>query len=156
MGQQEIHWRAKEYVFHKKSVDWYWYFGLVVVCLIAFSIYVDNILFAFVVGIGAFTMILNATKIPDTVNYTATSRGIKTGKIQYPYSTLDSFWLNIPKEESGEKILLLRSQKISMPMIVIPLGDADIDELHGFLLNFLEEKESSLPLGQIFMNLIGF
>jgi hypothetical protein len=156
MGPQEIHWSAKEYVFHKKSVDWYWYFGLVVVCLIAFSVYTKNFLFSFVIAIGAFTMLLYATKIPNTVSYTATSRGIKTGKIQYPYSTLDSFWIDIPKEDGGEKILLLRSQKISMPMIIIPLGDANIDELHVFLSNFLDEKESSLPLGQVFMNLMGF
>jgi hypothetical protein len=78
------------------------------------------------------------------------------GKTQYPYSELASFWVSLPKKAGEETILLLRSQKMSVPLFVVPLGDADINQLHDFLLNFLEEKEDRLPLGQVFMNFVGF
>ncbi len=156
MEKDKIVWLAEEYLYHKKTADWYWYFGIITLCLIAFSFYVHNILFAFVIGIGSFTMILYATKVPEIIEHKATSREIIAGKTQYPYSSLASFWISLPKKEGGEKILLLHSQKTTMPLFVIPLGDANIEELHEFLLNFIEEKEEELPLGQIFMNIVGF
>ncbi len=156
MEKEEIRWRAEEFVYHKKSVDWYWYFGLIVVCLIAFALYVGNTLFAFVIGIGAFTILLYAAKKPETVDYIATKRAIRAGKELYPYSEIASFWIPTQKKETDEKILLIRSQRISAPLTVLPLGDADIDELHDFLTNFIEEKEDSIPVGQLFMNLAGF
>ena len=156
METEEIHWRAEEFVYHKKSVDWYWYFGLVVVSLIAFALYASNTLFAFVIGIGAFTILLYAAKKPETIEYVATKRFIKAGKDLYPYSEIASFWIPTPKKETEEKIILIRSQKVSSPLIVLPLGDADIDELHDFLKNFIDEREDQLPIGQVFMNIIGF
>ncbi|MCX6735632.1 MAG: hypothetical protein NTZ13_00945 [Candidatus Parcubacteria bacterium] len=156
METEEIHWWAEEFVYHKKSVDWYWYFGLVVVILISFALYASNTLFAFVIGIGAFTILLYAAKKPETIEYVATKRSIKAGKDLYPYSEIASFWIPTPKKETEEKIILIRSQKVSSPLIVLPLGDADIDELHDFLKNFIEEREDQLPIGQVFMNIIGF
>jgi len=156
MEQEKITWRAKEYLYHKKTADWYWYFGFIAVCLIAFSLYVHNILFTFVICIGAFTMILYAIKVPEMVEYKATPRGIIAGKTEYPYSSLVSFWIFLPKKEGEEKLLLLHSVKTTMPLFVIPLGNADLQELHDFLTHFIDEKEEELPIGQIFMNMVGF
>ncbi|TRZ52280.1 hypothetical protein D4R99_02980 [bacterium] len=156
MEKDKITWQAKEFLYYKKTTDWYWYFGTIVIGLMAFSFYVHDILFIFVIGIGAFTMLLYATKVPETINYQATSQGIIAGKTQYPYSSLVSFWIPPQTKEGEEKILLLHSQKTTMPLFIIPLGNANREELRDFLFNFIDEKREDLPLGQIFMNWVGF
>ncbi len=158
MEQQHrvITWQAPEYPFYKKSVDWYWWFGLVTVGLIALAIYLDNVLFAFVIAIGAFALLLYAIRPPRTLEYEATTRGIKADKKLYPYQTIDSFWIKDGGNETAEKTILLQSQKKFMPLLVFPLGNANIDELRQFLLDFMEEQELHEPLGQAIMEWLGF
>jgi hypothetical protein len=149
-------WQAPEYPFHKKDVDWYWWFGLATIGLIALAIYLNNILFAFVIGIGAFALLLYAIRPPRILDYEATTRGIRIEKKLYPYQTIDHFWFKDNVDEKTEQVILLRSQKKLMPILAIPLGNANIDELHHFLLDFMEEQEIREPLGQKVMEQLGF
>jgi hypothetical protein len=159
MEQQEsgsIKWQASEYPFHKKSVDWYWWFGLSTIGLISLAVYLNNILFAFVIGIGAFSLLLYAIRPPRTLDYEATSRGIRVEKKLYPYQTITCFWLKDDRDEKAEKVILLESQKRTMPIIALPLGNVNIDELRYFLLDFIEEQEIHEPFGQRIMEWLGF
>ncbi len=158
MDQQRhaIVWQAPEYPFHKKTTDWYWWFVLATIGLIALAIYLQNILFAFVIGIGAFASLLYAVRPPRTLDYEANERGITIDRKLYPYQTLDHFWVKDQGSGESEKVLLLESQKNMMPLIVIPLGNANIDELRHFLLDFMEEREIYEPLGQRVMEWLGF
>lgn len=157
MEQQNrtITWQAPEYPYRKKTTDWYWWFVLATVGLIAVALYLKNILFAFVVGIGAFTSLLYAVRPPRTIDHEANDRGIKIEKTLYPYQTLNHFWIRDHNEEN-ERVLLIESNKHLMPLLVIPLGNANIDELRRFLLDFMEERETEEPLGQKVMNWLGF
>jgi hypothetical protein len=158
MDTQEyiIRWQAPEYPFHKKNVDWYWWFGLITIGLIALAIYLNNILFAFVIGIGAFASLLFAVRPPRTLDYEANTRGIRAEKKLYPYQTLSHFWIHDQAGENTEKVLLLESKKHMMPLLILPLGNANIDELRHFLLDFMEEREIHEPLGQKIMEWLGF
>jgi len=155
--QEHIYrWEAPEYPFHKKGVDWYWWFGLATIGLIALALYLNNILFAFVIGIGAFALLLFAIRPPRVLEYEATARGIRAEKKLYPYQTINRFWIKDGAHENTEKVILLESQKRTMPVIAIPLGNANIDELRHFLLDFIEEQEIYEPFGQRFVEWIGF
>jgi hypothetical protein len=151
-----VAWQAAEYPFHKKSVDWYWWFALATIGLIALAIYLHNILFAFVIAIGAFSLLLYAIRSPRMLDYEATTRGIKVENKLYSYQTINHFWIKDSGSETAEKVLFLESQKKMMPLIVIPLGNANIDELRHFLLDFMEEQEILEPLGQRAMEWLGF
>lgn len=158
MDPQEhvFRWQALEYPFHKKSVDWYWWFGLITIGLVALAFSLNNILFAFVIGIGAFALLLYAIRPPRMLDYEATARGIKVEKKLYSYQTISHFWIQDQGKEDSEKVVLLESRKKLMPLLVIPLGNANIDELHHFLLDFMEEQEIHEPLSQKIMEWLGF
>jgi hypothetical protein len=149
-------WQAPEYAFRKKSVDWYWWFALGTVGLITLAVYTNNILFAFVIAIGSFSLLLYVIRPPRIFDYKATVRGIKIEKKLYPYQTIDHFWINDHGDENTEKILLLQAQRRMAPLMVIPLGNANIDELRHFLLDFMEEQEIHEPFGQRIMGWLGF
>jgi hypothetical protein len=154
--KKEIRWKASEYVYHKKSVDWYWYFGLIVLVLIVTSFYLHNILFAFIIAISAFAMIMYANKQPRELEYLANKRGFSFDKDFYDYQDIQFFKIIDNKKQSNEKLLLLQLKKTVSPILVIPLGDEDVDKTRTFLLDFIEEKEISIPFSHLFSDLIGF
>lgn len=124
--------------------------------LVALAFYLNNILFAFVIVIGAFALLLYAIRPPRTLDYEASTRGIRIESKLYPYQTLGRFWIKDNGDEKAEKVLLLESQKKMMPLMALPLGNANIDELRHFLLDFIEEQEIYEPLGQRVMEWLGF
>ena len=57
----------------------------------------------------------------------------------YPYSTLDSFW--VADDEEHNPKLLVKSQKTLMPLISIPLGEADPEIIHNYLIQFIDDEQ---------------
>ena len=153
---KEIRWKADEYIYHKKSVDWYWYFGLVVLVLIGSSIYLHNVLFAFIIAIGAFVMLTYANKHPRELEYVANKRGISFDNDFYNYEDIQFFYIINDKKQSEEKLLLLQLKKAVSSIIIIPFGNAELDETRTFLLSFIEERKIPVPFSYTFANLIGF
>ncbi|MCK9352373.1 MAG: hypothetical protein M0P76_06350 [Candidatus Pacebacteria bacterium] len=153
---KEIRWKASEYVYREKSIDWYWYFCLVALILIGSSLYLHNTLFAFILAIGAFTMLIYSNKRPRELEYRADSKGIAFDDVFYSYQDILFFHTIDDKKLSEEKLLLLRLKKTTSTIVIIPVGNGSLDEVRTFLLNFIEDKEIGIPFGQIFMNLIGF
>jgi hypothetical protein len=154
--KKEIHWKANEYVYHEKTVDWYWYFGLTAVVLAGSAIWLHNILFAVIIIIGAFTMLLYANKHPRELEYTANNKEIFFDENSYLHEDIRYFCIINDPKISEEKILLLQLKKATSIMVTIPLGNADLDELRSFLLSFIEEHKLAIPFGQVLMSIIGF
>ncbi len=154
--QKEISWQALEYAHYEKTPDWYWGLGLLTAALIGFALYLSNILFAFVIGIGAFTVAMFAVRKPNIVEYVLTARGVKIGSQLYPYQTLKHFWVH-ENEGSDERKLLIVSDRPLTPLIAIPIhGDISTEELRGFLLQFMEEDEILLPASHAIIKLFKF
>jgi len=151
----EITWTAPEYVFRKKTVDWYWWFGIAEVCLVGIAWYMANYLFIFVIIIGSFSLLMFAVRPPKEITCSATTRGIYVGGKLYSYQSIESFHIDDQYGGDKEKLLLVQLGKMTEPLLAIPLGNADIDNLHTFLLDFIQEKEIARPIGQIVMELLG-
>lgn len=160
-----IHWQTEEYIHYERTVDWYWSLVILAAALVALSVYLNNILFGFIVAIGAFAVALFAHRPPDMVEYAATERGVRVGGRLYPYQSLDAFWIYNP-EDHGEqygnthnfpKKLFLESNKSLAPLITIPLSDAvSAEDLRYYLLGYLTEKKIEEPFGQKMMQILRF
>ncbi|MCI0566544.1 hypothetical protein L0Y46_05125 [bacterium] len=154
--QKEIRWQALEYAHYEKTPDWYWGLGFLTFALAGFAIYLDNILFAVMICIGAFTVAMFASRKPDMVEYALTDRGIKVGNRLYPYQTLRHFWVH-EKEGSDERKLFLESMKPLTPLITIPVNDdVRTEQVRGFLLPFMQEDEIVPPSSHAIMELFRF
>ena len=150
----KIEWDAHEYEHKERSPDWFWAVGVISVSVSVAAIIFGNIILGILVLIGAFALSLFANRPPSNLRIVVDEKGIIKGRVRYPYSTLESFWIDI---EHPHKKIILRSQKMFMPLIIVPLGDSiDAEQIHENLSQFLKEEFHSLPLIEKLLEYLGF
>ena len=85
---------------------------------------------------------------------TVDERGITRGKIRYPYATLESYWIDT---EHPHKKIIMQSDKLLMPLIIVPLGnETSVEQIHESLSRNLTEEFHSLPLVERILEYLGF
>lgn len=150
----KIEWDAHEYEHKVRGSDWFWAVGIISVSLAITAVIVGNIIFGILVLIGAFALSLFANRLPSTIHMIVDKKGVTRNKILYPYSTLKSFWIDT---EHPHKKIILRSEKMFMPLIIIPLGDETlVEEIHENLSILLSEEFHSLPFIEKILEYLGF
>lgn len=150
---QPISWQAPEYHHERKTADWYWAVGIIAVSIGAVSVFLGNTIFAILIIVGAFSLMLYATRPPETIRVTLDERGVTAGKLRYPYSSLKSFWIN---EHHKPAKLLITAKKTLAPQIVVSLQDVPVEDVHNFLSERLDEEEQHEPIIQLVMEYLGF
>lgn len=150
----KIEWYAHEYEHKERSQDWFWSVGIITIAIAIATVIFGNVIFAIFILTAVFSLALFINRPPEDVHVVINERGISRDRIHYPYSTLRSFWIDI--EHSHPKILL-SSEKIFMPLIVVPLAEGvDVEELNEVLSQFLEEQYHTLPLPERLLEFLGF
>ena len=150
----KIEWDAHEYEHKERSSDWFWAVGIVSISLAIASVIFGNIIFGILVLLSAFTLSLFASRPPSILHVTIDEKGITKGKVRYSYQTLQSFWIDT---DHPHKKITLRSEKLFMPLIIVPLSDeVDLDELHENLSRFLSEEFHTLPFIERILEYLGF
>jgi hypothetical protein len=111
-------------------------------------------LFAVIIIISTAILISFSIIAPKTISISVNQKGVSVGKEMYPFATLESFWIE-SLDEDNQKILL-KSKKLIMPLIVIPLEELHHLDVREFLLKYLPEVEMHEPLSQKIMEKLGF
>ncbi|MFA5934128.1 MAG: hypothetical protein WC795_02830 [Candidatus Paceibacterota bacterium] len=149
---ETISWSAPEYAHEKKSNDWFWALGIIAVTASVAAIIYGNYLFALLIIISATTVAFYSVREPDMVNYEIRDDGILMQSILLPYKNIQSFCI-----KSNEDKLLILSNKIFMPLIVIPFNDIDEKKLQEKLKSYLTENtELEEPMTHKIVNYFGF
>ncbi|MEK7182472.1 MAG: hypothetical protein AAB334_02680 [Patescibacteria group bacterium] len=149
--KNKINWSALEFEYTEKSVDWFWTVWIISVGLAVLSIFLDNLLFAIIVILGAFTLSLQSVKKPRMINFEISEEGIIIDKKLYLYNTLESFWI-INKEKKA----IVKSKKLVVPFLILPLENIDPKYLREYLIKYLKEEEMSEPMAHTIMEKLGF
>lgn len=150
----KIEWDAHEYEHKQRSPDWFWAVGIISVSVAIASVIFGNIIFGILVLISAFALSLFANRPPNTLHVAIDEKGVTRGKVRYPYQTLQSFWIDT---EHPHKKIILRSEKLLMPLIIVPLGnEVNAEQLNERLSNFLSEEFHSLPFVEKILEYLGF
>lgn len=156
MRSKKITWQAYDHIKEERSSDWYWIVGIVSVSIAILAIFFNNILFALIVILGAFVSIILSHTKPKILNYEINRRGVKIGDILYTYGNLETFYV-IDEDGYDRDRILLKSKKMFMPLIVIPIGEnADPDSIRDFLIEYLDEEEMYEPMSDRIANWLGF
>lgn len=155
LPQKQITWSAKEYHTHKKSTDWFWALGVLAILGAITAILFNNVLLALLILLSSFIVAIYATKESPESTFTISQRGIQIDDTLFPFRNLSSFWISadIPEEEPK---LLVRSQNMLTPLLVIPLAGIDTNELHSLLLRNLPEHEQNEPVSYRIVERLGF
>ena len=162
MARTQIAWSAFEYHYHPKTNDWYWAVGIIAVSVAATSVIFGNILFAFFILISAFALCIVAARKPRLLSCEINDRGIVTDASLYPFTTLESFWVedyaHIRELDNPHHVpkVILKSKKLFMPYIILPIEAVEPDAVRDALLEFLPEEEHMEPLSQKIMERLGF
>lgn len=153
---EKISWQAYEHTNHtQKSGDWFWILGIVAVAGIILCFYFGNILFGIIITIFAITSGMLVNKKPEIHIFELSRKGVRAGNVLYPYSNLESFWV---EDTEFEDKILLRSNKSLQPIIVIPFDSTKTDPeiLRNYLLDYLDEEELFEGFWQKLMEAFGF
>ena len=153
MDREYIAWDALEYEYREKSADWFWAVGVIALAAAVTAAILGNVLFAVLIVVGAAALAIHAVREPLVVHFAISERGVSVGKTLYPWKTLDSFWV---ETRDGNPRIIMKSQKVFMPFLVIPLGDTNPADAHEILLAHLDEEEHVEPVSQRIMEILGF
>ncbi len=152
--ENKISWKALEYKRKEKTADWYWAVIIIAISIIVIAFIARDGLFAIFVLLATITLLMFSIKQPKWVDVAIDRRGFTVGNDTYPFATLNEFWVDI-SEKNNEKIIL-KSKRVIMPLIIIPIEEHHHLDVREFLLKYLPEKELHEPLAQKIMERLGF
>ncbi|MEQ1561475.1 MAG: hypothetical protein ABL899_01990 [Nitrospira sp.] len=149
----KISWKAPEYIHSEKTTDWYWIVGIITISIAVIAVILNNIIFGILIVTASFTLSLFASRKPSLVDITIDNSGVTSGKIKYPYSNLESFWV---ETRDAHHRIILKSKKLFMPFIVLLIENADPEQIHSTLSKYLKEEEHTEPLLEKIIIYLGF
>ena len=152
--RDHISWKALEYKKREKTADWYWAVVIIALSISVIAFILGDGLFSIFIVLSTITLLLLSSKEPEYMDVRIDERGLMVDKDMYPFATLEEFWVDIGNADSPK--ILLKSKKIIMPLIVIPIEEYHHLDIRDFLLKFLPEKEMHEPLSQKVMEKLGF
>lgn len=134
----KIEWTAPEFTKYKKEKSWFISLGIIILALIVIAIILKNFLLVIGLILAAFVIYIYAQKEPRKIQFSISGKGIRADQNIYKFEDLKSFWIFYNPPEIKE--LSLRSKKMLMPYIRIPLEDQNPVEMRKLLLKFLPER----------------
>lgn len=149
-----ITWEAPEHHHIEKGSDWFWVLGIIAACGAIAAFFLGNYLFALVILLGSGVVALRTVKPPRVVPFMVGRRGVRAGEKLFPYSSLESFCID-EEDERGPQ-LLLKSSRLHMPLIVMPIPEEHLYDIEELLRERLPEEELHEPLGHKLLELFGF
>ena len=152
--EYKISWTALEYKRKEKTADWYWAVIIIALSMAITSFFLHNVLFGILIIISVITLLLFSVTEPKILQIHMDQKGITVEKERYPFASIEAFWVD-NSEEHNQKILL-KSKKVIMPLIVVPLEEHNHLDIRDFLLEYLEEREMHEPIPQKIMEKLGF
>lgn len=149
-----VRWQAPEYTYYPKSSDWYWVLGIIALALLVYAIMAGNFLFAVLILVGSFALMMYGERHPRIVTVSISGEGVRIDDRLFPYETLHSFWIFY--RAGGLKELSIESEKMLMPHLKIPLGDADPTQVRSVIVEYLPEKPQEESFIETIARRIGF
>ena len=149
-----ISWEAPQHHHIEKGADWYWVLGIVGTSGAIAAAVLGNLLFAAVILLATVTMWVVANREPRIIPYAVTVRGIRIDDKLYPYTNLESFYID---EESplGPQLLVKPSALLSQ-LLILPLPEEHIDDIDDMLIERLSEEELEEPFAHKLLEFFGF
>jgi len=90
--EEPVHWQAHEYIHHEKDALWFVIFTVVVLGLMAFSIFViQSITFTILIPVMAAALIVYSRRPPRIMDYTLSSKGLHVNDRLYPFNEFKGF-----------------------------------------------------------------
>lgn len=148
----KIEWTALEYEERERSRDWFWALGVLVITSTIAAIIFANYFFAALIFLGGGVLSIFALKKPETVHYEIDERGLKVRSNLYRFDSIHAFWV----ETRSRPALFIRSTRMFLPMIVIPIEPFHAEDIREIMLHKgIPEEEMREHLAEKIMEIFG-
>lgn len=149
-----ITWEAPEHHHIEKGHDWFWALGLIATAGAAAAFIFGNVLFGIVILLGAIVMVLHALSEPKIIPFAVTTRGVRVGSELYPYTTLESYFIDEDNEFGPQ--LLVKSERMFMQLLILPIPEEYVDDIDDLLGSRLPEETLEEPFAHKLLEFFGF
>lgn len=149
-----VTWDSLEHHHVERGRDWFWALGLLAVAGAAAAFIFGNALFGIVILLGAITMVVFALQEPRMIPFAILTRGIRIGNELYPYTTLESFYID--EDHTRGPQLYVKSKKLIMPLLILPLPPEYVDDVDDLVGARLPEEHLDEPLAHRVLEFFGF
>lgn len=147
-----ISWQVDTHEHRERSNDWYWGLGLITLAVSGISIFLGNTLFAVILLLSAGSLGALIARGPREHEVRVTSKGLSMDGTLYRWSRVESFWV----EENHNPHLLVTTQGLLHPQLVIPVGDLNrARNLREYLRKHSKEEEQEPHLGHDIAQMLG-
>ncbi|MDO8510245.1 MAG: hypothetical protein Q7S15_01325 [bacterium] len=153
MENETLSWSALESPEVARSADWYWAVWIIAISVAITAVLFGNILFGIFLFLAAFAVTLHSKTNIEVVRVELNPKGVLYHNKLYLYSALESFGID---EHSDSVKLILKSKKVFMPYIIIPIEDIYPDNIALYLGQYLKKENHLEPLSHILMEYLGF
>lgn len=150
---QKISWETYEYEPRKKGKDWYLVTSILTLAIAGVFIIFGNLLLGLLIVFGIGGLLLFSMKEPPKIRCEINQRGIVIDDRLYLYEDLDAFGVDDDDEPAK---LILRSRKLLMPYIIIPLYDVNIHTIETLLYRHIDQEELFEPILEKLFDRLGF
>lgn len=134
-----LEWQSPEHHFDRKSTDWYWTLGAIILGSAILTFWFGNFLFGIFIIIAGITIGFLSYKETKIVPIKITIRGVVFNRQLYPWASQKSFWID-DTNPHGPRILM-RPTGSYLPLAVIPINkEIDLNDARDILLEFLDEE----------------
>ena len=152
-----IEWQAPEFEYREKGVSWYWIGLIIAICLLAFSVWQKNFLFAVFTVIAYLVIVYSAGQKPAVWKFTINEKGVEIDPQKgksiasrfYKYEEIAGF-------DIWEKELVLKTNKKISPYLKMNFPAEKEKEIKKFLIKHIPEEEYDVSISDSFSKLIGF
>ncbi len=151
---QSVTWEAPEHYHTEKKGDWYWALGILTVTAAFAAIFLGNPLLGILIIVGGAVMAMLASREPAVIPFAVTTRGVRVNNRLYPYGTLESYCIDT--ESAVDPLLIIKSEHMFMPLIVIPLPEEYIDEVESLIEPRLQQEHLEEPFATKLLEFFGF
>ncbi len=147
-----ISWRVDTHEHKERTNDWYWGLGVMALASSGLAIFFGNALFAVIILLGLGSVGVLVARGPREHEVRVTNRGLHMDGTLYKWSGVESFWV----EENREPHLLVTTQGILHPQLIIPIGDPDrARNLREYLRKVAHEEEQEPHMGHHVAEMLG-
>jgi len=152
-----IEWQAPEFEYREKGVSWYWIGLIIAICLLAFSVWQKNFLFAVFTVIAYLVIVYSAGQKPTVWKFALDEKGVEIDPQKgksiasrfYKYEEIAGF-------DIWEKELVLKTNKKISPYLKMNFPAEKEKEIKEFLIKHIPEEEYDVSISDSFSKLIGF
>lgn len=149
-----LQWNVVEAPPVKKSTDWFWAVGIILISLAVVAISFGNQLFGIFLLVILFTLYVLSHKRSQTVHYAITKDGIYEGNVFYSFSNIKNFFVD--ENTYTGPTLLIEVKRWFLPILSLPIpSEIAPQDVRMYLRASLHEHEIKEPVFQHLFEILG-